>query len=109
LASNEGFVAFPDAYPVNEGHTLIASRRHVQDMFDLNGSEFGLLYQILHRVKMAIDERLHPQGYNVGANCGPAAGQTIPHFHLHVIPRYTGDIENPRGGVRNIKTAIRPY
>ena len=109
LASNEAFVAFRDMFPVNEGHTLIVSRRHVHDMFDLSAPEFALLQEILHTVKSAIDQHLHPQGYNIGANCGTVAGQTVPHFHLHVIPRYSGDVQNPRGGIRNIKKPIRPY
>ena len=63
----------------------------------------------LQAVKRRLDEEFHPDGYNIGINCGEAAGQTIPHLHIHVIPRYKGDVENPRGGIRNFKMPLVEY
>ena len=108
LIIEEYFYAVYDSFPVNKGHVLICSRRHVKDIFGLTQKEFIALHDILGSVE-AILAQYSPDGYNVGANCGEAAGQTIMHFHLHVIPRYKGDVEKPRGGVRNIKPALVPY
>lgn len=109
LVENESFIAVFDAYPVNRGHTLIISKRHVADLFGLDKREFADLHAILGHVKQLLDGEFHPAGYNVGANCGEAAGQTIFHFHLHVIPRYPNDVPNPRGGVRNLKQPLLAY
>ena len=109
LINERGFIAAYDSFPVNKGHVLICSRRHVENIFDLSSLEFMDLHYAIHYVKNILDDRFKPDGYNVGANCGEAAGQTIMHFHLHIIPRYKGDVEKPRGGVRNIKPAIVPY
>ena len=100
LAANDHAVAISDAYPVNPGHTLIVSRRHVADLFDLSADERNSLWALLSLVKRTLDERHSPAGYNVGANVGAAAGQTVGHVHVHVIPRYEGDVADPRGGVR---------
>jgi len=100
LAANNHAVAFPDAYPVNPGHALIVSRRHVADLFDLSADEQAALWALLPIVKRALDEKHSPSGYNVGVNVGATAGQTVGHVHVHVIPRYEGDVEDPRGGVR---------
>jgi len=100
LASNEHAVALFDAYPVNPGHVLIVSKRHVADLFDLSLEEQTSLWALLPTVKDAIDVQHSPAGYNVGANVGVAAGQTVGHDHVHVIPRYERDVDDPRGGVR---------
>jgi diadenosine tetraphosphate (Ap4A) HIT family hydrolase len=89
-----------DEYPVSKGHTLIIPKEHVKTYFDLSDSQKESLHYAIEEVKRILDERFHPQGYNIGINCGEVAGQTIPHCHIHVIPRYEGDVENPRGGVR---------
>ena len=109
LINERGFVAAYDHFPVNKGHVLIYSRRHIKDIFGLTPLEFSDLHYIINYTKNILDDRFKPDGYNIGANCGEAAGQTIMHFHLHVIPRYKGDVEKPRGGVRNIKPALVPY
>jgi diadenosine tetraphosphate (Ap4A) HIT family hydrolase len=103
------FIVRRDKFPVNKGHVLIISRRHVQDVFGLTQEEFLGLHIVLEKVKKKLDRQLAPAGYNIGANCGIAAGQTIFHFHLHVIPRYIGDVKKPRGGIRNFKRPIIKY
>ena len=106
---NQTFYAIFDKYPVNQGHLLIISKRHVSDLFALNKNEFEHLYDIIKLSKEMLDIKYKPDGYNVGVNCGETAGQTIFHFHLHIIPRYEKDVENPRGGIRNIKKPIKDY
>lgn len=109
LMSDDTFVALLDKFPVNPGHTLIAPRRHVSNVFDLTASEWIDLQRTLLTLKAVLDDRFHPAGYNLGINDGQAAGQTIFHLHLHVIPRYVGDVLEPRGGIRNFKTPLVPY
>ncbi len=103
------FYAIFDKYPVNPGHLLIISKRHIPDLFSLEEAEFNDLYCMLTRAKQMLDAKFNPDGFNMGVNCGEAAGQTIYHFHLHIIPRFKNDIENPRGGVRNIKAPVVFY
>jgi diadenosine tetraphosphate (Ap4A) HIT family hydrolase len=78
-------------------------------LFGLDKTEFEHLYEIMNQAKEMLDMKYKPDGYNVGVNCGETAGQTIFHFHLHIIPRYKNDVENPRGGVRNIKKPVECY
>jgi diadenosine tetraphosphate (Ap4A) HIT family hydrolase len=89
-----------DGFPISPGHTLIIPRRHVSSFFDITGDERDSLLMALSNAKMALDQELKPDGYNLGINDGPAAGQTVPHLHIHLIPRYSGDCADPRGGVR---------
>jgi diadenosine tetraphosphate (Ap4A) HIT family hydrolase len=98
--ANEHAVAVTDAYPVSRGHTLIVSRRHVASLFDLSPDEQRGIWALLPLVKDSLDRELSPAGYNVGMNVGTAAGQTVGHVHVHVIPRNEGDAADPRGGVR---------
>jgi diadenosine tetraphosphate (Ap4A) HIT family hydrolase len=91
-----------DAYPVSPGHTLVVSRRHVTDIFDLTGSEIGDILQLIRSARERIDRTLQPSGYNIGVNVGKAAGQTVMHVHVHVILRYPGDTVDPTGGVRGV-------
>lgn len=100
LSANTHAVAIWDAFPISPGHALIVSRRHIADLFDLSAEEQAALWSLLPAVKTAIGVRYAPAGYNVGVNVGTAAGQTVDHVHVHVIPRYAGDVEDPRGGVR---------
>jgi diadenosine tetraphosphate (Ap4A) HIT family hydrolase len=93
--------AILDKFPVSEGHTLIISKRHQNDYFDLAEKEKMALQLMIDRVKTLLDKRYQPDGYNIGMNCGEVAGQTVSHFHCHIIPRYKGDMENPKGGVRH--------
>ena len=94
------WIAIYDAYPVSEGHTLLIPKEHYETFFDLPERLVESLQYRLNNVKKILDDKFHPDGYNVGFNCGKAAGQTVMHFHLHIIPRYNGDVENPKGGIR---------
>lgn len=100
VVANEGAVALPDGFPVSPGHTLIVPRRHVRSFFDLTPEERGDIMHLVVELKGILEDLHRPSGYNVGWNDGPAAGQTVPHAHLHVIPRYEGDLPDPRGGIR---------
>ena len=93
-------LALWDAYPLSLGHALVVSRRHVTSWSELNVDEKAAVTLGIDAVRALIDERYAPHAYNVGFNDGVAAGQTIMHFHAHVIPRYQGDVLDPRGGVR---------
>ena len=103
LEFNENASAFRDGYPVTELHTLVIPKRHVTTYFELTEDERKSIHTLLEsqRAKiMAEDETV--EGFNIGWNCGEAAGQTVFHAHVHLIPRRKGDVENPRGGVRHI-------
>jgi diadenosine tetraphosphate (Ap4A) HIT family hydrolase len=89
-----------DGFPISQGHTLIIPRRHTGSFFDLDADERSDLLALLDRSKVVLDAEFSPHGYNIGINDGAAAGQTIPHLHIHLIPRYKGDCPDPRGGVR---------
>ncbi len=109
LAHNELAFCIRDAYPVTEGHTLIIPRRVVTTWFDASRKEQLAMLDLLDEVKAALDTELHPDGYNVGFNSGTAAGQTVAHLHLHVIPRYLGDMADPLGGVRGVIPEKQKY
>jgi diadenosine tetraphosphate (Ap4A) HIT family hydrolase len=98
-----------DSSPVNRGHLLLIPMRHEPDFFSTTGAERAALLALLQRAKVYLDEKFHPDGYNVGVNVGTAAGQTVGHVHVHLIPRYRGDMENPRGGVRGVIPAKQSY
>jgi len=100
LVRNELAVAFGDAYPVNPGHILVVPRRHVLDYFALTETEQAAVWQLVNQVRHAMDVEFRPDGYNIGVNVGAAAGQTVGHVHVHVIPRFKDDVADPRGGVR---------
>jgi diadenosine tetraphosphate (Ap4A) HIT family hydrolase len=89
-----------DGFPVSPGHTLIIPKRHVASFFEVTDAERTDLMSLLTAARNDLDRELHPAGYNVGINDGAAAGQTVPHLHIHLIPRYEGDRDDPRGGVR---------
>jgi diadenosine tetraphosphate (Ap4A) HIT family hydrolase len=101
--------AFPDGFPVSPGHTLVVPRRHVSDYFALRHEEQAALWRLVAEVKGRLDGERSPAGYNVGINVGAAGGQTVWHAHAHVIPRYPGDVDDPRGGVRWVVRARAPY
>ena len=102
LIENDLAVAFYDSYPVSVGHALIIPKRHVETYFDLSEEEIKAMLSLSKEMKKIIDDKYHPDGYNVGFNVDEAGGQTVFHAHMHIIPRYKGDIENPRGGIRKI-------
>lgn len=93
-------VAKRDGYPISKGHTLIIPRRHVASFFDTTEEERRAMLKLLDEVKAVLDREHKPDGYNIGMNDGVAAGQTVMHLHMHLIPRYKGDRDDPRGGVR---------
>lgn len=95
------FFAIYDRYPVSPGHLLIISKKIKENFFDLNEEERKELNDLILKAKNTIESKYSPDGYNIGMNCGSAAGQTIFHFHCHLIPRYFGDMKNPRGGIRH--------
>ena len=109
ISSNEYGFIIRDGYPISPGHTLIISRRHVESWFSLSDEEKSYLMNLLTHAQQALESEFSPNGFNLGINDGQAAGQTIPHVHIHLIPRFHGDLEDPRGGVRNIIPAKAKY
>ncbi len=102
ILENRLFYSRWDKFPVSEGHALVILKRHIISLFELTLDELVWMYDLLCRTKEVINQRFSPDGYNIGVNEGQAAGRTVNHLHIHLIPRYKGDVENPRGGVRNI-------
>ena len=102
VAANALAFAVRDAFPVSPGHTLVVPRRLVPTWFDATREEQHALLDLVEVVRRALDAERQPDGYNVGFNAGVAAGQTVLHLHVHVIPRYAGDVPDPRGGVRHV-------
>ncbi len=100
VLANDRAVAIRDGFPVSQGHTLVIPRRHIGSFFEVTDEERADLMQLLVQARQALEQEFHPAGYNIGINDGAAAGQTVPHLHLHLIPRYVGDRDDPRGGVR---------
>lgn len=100
VVENAFHMVIHDRYPVSVGHSLIIPKRHVASLFELTAEEFNALYELLHTTCGQLDAEYQPSGYNVGVNVGEAAGQTVFHLHVHVIPRYVGDQTDPRGGIR---------
>ena len=90
------------AYPVGKGHMLFIPKRHVKDFFDITKEEREAIFDLIDEGKKLLDEKYSPDSYNVGINCGEHAGQTIMHVHVHLIPRYIGDMKDPTGGVRGV-------
>jgi diadenosine tetraphosphate (Ap4A) HIT family hydrolase len=93
-------LAIPDKFPVSRGHTLIVTRRHVGSFFETTADERADLLRLLDHAQETLVAEFRPDGFNIGINDGRVAGQTIPHLHIHLIPRYSGDRTDPRGGVR---------
>ena len=102
LLRNSAAVAIRDSYPVTPGHTLLIPVRHVASFFDATPSERQAMLTLLDMAKLQLQAEFGPAGYNIGINDGAAAGQTVGQIHVHVIPRYQGDVPDPRGGVRYV-------
>lgn len=100
--TNELAYSARDSFAVSPGHTLIIPHRHVSSFFDLTPAEIDACMKLINQERAALDKEFKPDGYNIGVNVGPAAGQSILHAHIHMIPRYKGDVENPQGGVRHV-------
>ncbi len=101
--------AIEDTTPVTPGHLLVIPFRHVADCFDLTSAERAAILALVDGARRLLEASRRPDGYNVGVNVGEAAGQTVMHVHVHVIPRYRGDVANPRGGVRGVIPARQSY
>lgn len=97
---NDLAVVIRDGFPVSPGHTLVIPRRHVGSYFEITSEERSAMFALLDTAKSNLDREFSPDGYNIGINDGQAAGQTVMHLHMHIIPRYEGDVPDPRGGVR---------
>ena len=97
---SEFAVAFLDGFPISQGHTLVVPKRHVASLFELPAEEQAAVWALVARVRASLLAELRPDGFNVGLNDGTAAGQTVMHAHVHVIPRRHEDVADPRGGVR---------
>jgi len=100
LFSNDLAIAIADGFPVSRGHTLIIPKRHIVSLFDATAEERMALWELVEQARQHLQSKYSPDGFNIGINDGTAAGQTVMHLHIHLIPRYTGDVEDPRGGVR---------
>jgi len=100
ILENEFAAALPDGYPIADGHTLVVPKRHVASLFELSEEEQAAVWTLVAQVRGKLVAEIRPDGFNVGLNEGAAAGQTVMHAHVHVIPRRRGDTDDPRGGVR---------
>lgn len=100
IEENEHAVLILDGFPVSPGHSLVIPKRHVGSFFEITDIERAALFKLLDRAKELVSDLHQPDGFNIGINDGAAAGQTVPHLHIHLIPRYEGDLADPRGGVR---------
>lgn len=100
ILETDAAVAFYDAYPVAAGHALVVPRLPVISLFELDSDMQAAVWEAVRLTRELLEEKYHPDGFNIGVNDGQAAGQTVPHAHVHVIPRYKGDVPDPRGGIR---------
>lgn len=98
--SNDHAVAIRDGFPISKGHTLIIPKRHIASLFEATEEEQIAFLELLTKARQQLQDELKPDGFNIGINDGAAAGQTVMHLHIHLIPRYAGDQQDPRGGVR---------
>ncbi len=109
ILENKLAFAIYDRYPVNQGHMLLIPQRHFPDVFSATDEEVLALNSLTREVRDYLQGKYNPDGFNIGINLGKVAGQTIFHLHIHIIPRYLGDVKNPRGGIRNFKENIVRY
>jgi diadenosine tetraphosphate (Ap4A) HIT family hydrolase len=109
LQQGGAVVAIPDGFPLNPGHTLVVPRRHVADIFALSAEDQADVWRLVAAVRERLLAERRPDGFNIGLNVGEAGGQTVAHAHVHVIPRFRGDVPDPRGGVRWVIPARAAY
>ena len=102
IAANEYSFAVRDSFPVSRGHALVIPTRHVASIMELNNDEYRDCWDLVREVQRKLSEICSTAAFNIGINLGAAAGQTVEHAHIHVIPRYEGDVQDPRGGVRHV-------
>ena len=101
--------AFYDKFPVSNGHVLIIPKEHYDTYFDLPMFVKNDMFELLDKIKLQLDNELSPSGYNIGINSGVSAGQTVFHCHIHLIPRYDKDMDDPSGGVRGVIPSKQKY
>lgn len=106
---NEYAIARYDDFPVNKGHLEVITKRHIKDWWDTTPEEKLAIFELLDKAKEIVEYKYNPDGYNIGMNLGESAGQTVMHLHVHLIPRYVGDVANPRGGVRGVIPERKNY
>jgi diadenosine tetraphosphate (Ap4A) HIT family hydrolase len=106
IALSPNFYAKFDPFPVSRGHALVIPTRHVESLFDLTAKEMTEAFKVMSSVRALVSANHEPDAWNVGVNDGRAAGRTIDHLHIHLIPRYVGDVADPRGGVRKIMPGV---
>ncbi len=109
ILTNTHALALHDGYPITPGHALIIPKRHIASFFEATREEQTAMLDLLDEMRRLLLKDHNPDGFNIGINDGMAAGQTVMHLHIHLIPRYTGDTEDPRGGVRWIMPEKAPY
>ena len=109
VAETELTLTIRDGFPVSPGHTLVIPKRHFADFFEATDAEAAEIWKALRAAATALTREHSPNGFNVGVNVGAAAGQTVMHLHVHLIPRYRGDQPDPRGGIRRIIPALADY
>ena len=102
IADFENCMVIMDSFPVTPGHLLIIPKTHIEGWFESDGDVYSYLFDAVKDAKKWLDAEYSPDGYNIGINIGEAAGQSIPHLHVHLIPRYSRDMEKPKGGVRGV-------
>jgi diadenosine tetraphosphate (Ap4A) HIT family hydrolase len=102
VLENEYAFSVNDRHPVSRGHSLIIPKKHVATVFELPVDDYHACFDLVRTVREQLQREHRPDGFNIGVNCGSVAGQTVAHAHVHLIPRYGGDVARPRGGVRNV-------
>jgi diadenosine tetraphosphate (Ap4A) HIT family hydrolase len=109
LIEKENCISFYDIYPVSNGHVLVIPKIHISNYFDIELELRNDLWNLVNETKIVLTKKFNPDGFNVGLNINAAAGQTIFHCHIHIIPRYNGDMEDPKGGVRGVIPSKQKY
>ena len=109
LAESDLVLTLRDGFPISPGHTLVIPRRHFADLFDATPEELAALWRALRAAADGLIRDHGADGFNLGVNVGAAAGQTVMHLHVHLIPRYAGDQADPRGGIRRIFPELADY
>ncbi len=109
ILESEAAYSIFDKFPVNKGHVLVIPKRHCSDYFELTFKEQSACWLMVNSVKKIVLKKFNPDGFNIGINVSEAAGQTVSHVHIHLIPRYNGDVQEPRGGVRGVIPERKNY
>jgi len=109
IIENKDFFSRYDDFPVSNGHAEIIPKSHISSIFELSTQQISGLFELLTETKKIIEKKFNPDGFNIGVNEGESAGQSVFHLHVHLIPRYKGDVKNPRGGIRNIFSKNADY